>query len=53
MTEHISKMPTLSSFWAVPFGCKASCLQSIIPQGKALSWVPFTVYIYIVTQSKE
>ena len=50
MAEHTEKMPTLSSFWALPFGSKASYLKTIIPQGKALSWVPFTVYILILTQ---
>lgn len=50
MAEHTEKMPTLSSFWALPFGSKASCLQTIIPQGKVLSWVHFTVYILILTQ---
>lgn len=50
MAEHTEKMPTLSSFRAPPFGSKASCLQTIISQGKVLSWVPFTVYILILTQ---
>lgn len=50
MAEHTKKMPTLSSLWALPFGPKASCLQTVIPQGKALSWVPFTVYILILPQ---